>query len=57
MWSVNMSRVPDDSMMILGTLDTLGPRHGYEVQLNQGIIYASLVRVLQRGRIGKPWAL
>jgi PadR family transcriptional regulator PadR len=50
-------------LMVLQTLDVLGPLHGYgiarrieqlsgnEVQLNQGTIYASLVRLQQRGWI------
>lgn len=50
-------------MMVLQTLQTMGPLHGYglarrieqvsgdEVLLNQGTIYASLVRLQQRGWI------
>src|SRR5438094_8064437 len=53
----------DLDLMVLRTLDALGPLHGYgiarrieqvsgnEVLLNQGTIYASLVRLQQRGWI------
>jgi PadR family transcriptional regulator, regulatory protein PadR len=55
------------ALMILKTLETLGPLHGYgiarrieqvsgnEVLLNQGTIYASLVRLQQRGWISAEW--
>ena len=54
-------------LMVLQTLHTLGPLHGYgiarrieqmsgdEVILNQGTIYASLVRLQQRGWISAEW--
>ncbi|MGO8786807.1 MAG: PadR family transcriptional regulator [Terriglobia bacterium] len=54
-------------LMVLRTLDVLGPLHGYgiarrieqvsgnEVLLNQGTIYASLVRLQQRGWISAEW--
>jgi len=54
-------------LMVLQTLSTLGPLHGYgiarrieqvsgnEVLLNQGTIYASLVRLQQRGWISAEW--
>ena len=54
-------------VMVLQTLDVLGPLHGYgiarrieqvsgnEVLLNQGTIYASLVRLQQRGWIAAKW--
>jgi PadR family transcriptional regulator, regulatory protein PadR len=54
-------------VMVLRTLDALGPLHGYgiarrieqvsgdEVLLNQGTIYASLVRLQQRGWISAEW--
>jgi len=54
-------------LMVLRTLDALGPLHGYgiarrieqvsgnEVLLNQGTIYASLVRLQQRGWISAEW--
>jgi transcriptional regulator len=53
--------------MVLQTLAILGPQHGYgiarrieqvsgeEVLLNQGTIYASLVRLQQRGWIRAAW--
>lgn len=56
-------------LMVLKTLDAMGPLHGYGVarrieqlsrdvlQLNQGTIYASLVRLLQRGWIGSEWGI
>lgn len=55
------------ALMVLKTLDLLGPLHGYgiarrieqvsgnEVLLNQGTIYASLVRLQQRGWIDAEW--
>jgi PadR family transcriptional regulator len=54
-------------VMVLRTLDSMGPRHGYgiarrieqvsgdEFLLNQGTIYASLVRLQQRGWISAAW--
>jgi transcriptional regulator len=54
-------------LMVLQTLATMGPLHGYgiarrieevsgdEVLLNQGTIYASLVRLQQRGWISAEW--
>ena len=54
-------------VMVLQTLAVLGPQHGYgiarrieqvsgeEVLLNQGTIYASLVRLQQRGWIAAEW--
>jgi PadR family transcriptional regulator PadR len=56
-------------LMVLQTLDVLGPLHGYGlarrieqlggdgVLLNQGTIYASLVRLQQRGWIGAEWGV
>ena len=55
--------------MVLQTLHTLGPLHGYgiarrieqvsgdKVLLNQGTIYASLVRLQQRGWIAAEWGV
>jgi transcriptional regulator len=55
--------------MVLQTLDVLGPQHGYgiarrieqlsgnEILLNQGTIYASLVRLQQRGWISAKWGV
>jgi PadR family transcriptional regulator, regulatory protein PadR len=54
-------------LMVLQTLAFMGPLHGYgiarrieqasgdEVLLNQGTIYASLVRLQQRGWISAEW--
>jgi PadR family transcriptional regulator PadR len=54
-------------LMVLQTLATLGPQHGYGIArrieqvsgdailLNQGTIYASLVRLQQRGWISAEW--
>jgi PadR family transcriptional regulator, regulatory protein PadR len=54
-------------LMVLQTLDTMGSLHGYgiarrieqvsgnEVLLNQGTIYASLVRLQQHGWIASEW--
>lgn len=56
-------------LMVLQTLDTMGSLHGYgiarrieqlskdQVQLNQGTIYASLVRLQQRGWISAAWGV
>ena len=54
-------------LMVLKTLASMGPLHGYgiarrielvsgnEILLNQGTIYASLVRLQQRGWIAAEW--
>ncbi|SEB59589.1 PadR family transcriptional regulator [Terriglobus roseus] len=54
-------------LMVLKTLSTMGAQHGYgiarrieqvsnnEVLLNQGTIYASLIRLQQRGWIDASW--
>ena len=54
-------------LLVLQTLVAMGPLHGYgvarrieqssgdEVLLNQGTIYASLVRLQQRGWIAAEW--
>ena len=54
-------------VMVLQTLSAMGPLHGYgiarrieqtsgnQVLLNQGTIYASLVRLQQRGWIAAEW--
>jgi transcriptional regulator len=53
--------------MVLKTLAAMGPLHGYGIarrieqvsedalRINQGTIYASLVRLLQRGWISGAW--
>ncbi len=54
-------------LMVLQTLDTMGPLHGYGIarrieqvsgdvlQLNQGTIYAALLRLQQRRWISSSW--
>jgi PadR family transcriptional regulator, regulatory protein PadR len=54
-------------VMVLQTLATIGPLHGYgiarrieqvsgnQILLNQGTIYASLVRLQHRGLISAKW--
>jgi PadR family transcriptional regulator PadR len=54
-------------MLVLQTLASMGPQHGYgiarrieqqsgdEVLLNEGTIYAALVRLQQRGWISGVW--
>jgi len=54
-------------LMVLKTLEAMGPLHGYGIarrleqisehflQVNQGTIYASLVRLRQRGWISGAW--
>ncbi|HWW82681.1 MAG TPA: helix-turn-helix transcriptional regulator, partial [Vicinamibacterales bacterium] len=54
-------------LMVLKTLDAMGPLHGYGIalrieqvseavlQVNQGTVYASLVRLVQKGWIHAEW--
>jgi PadR family transcriptional regulator, regulatory protein PadR len=54
-------------LMVLKTLDTIGPLHGYGIaqrlqqvsgsvlQLNQGTLYPALLRLEQRGWISSRW--
>jgi PadR family transcriptional regulator PadR len=54
-------------LMVLKTLETMGPLHGYGIarrieqvsaealKINQGTIYASLVRLMQKGWIVGAW--
>ncbi|HET7697366.1 MAG TPA: PadR family transcriptional regulator [Vicinamibacterales bacterium] len=54
-------------LMVLKTLDSLGPLHGYGIaqrllqvsdsalQLNQGTLYPALLRLEQRGWIASKW--
>ena len=54
-------------LMVLKTLDTLGPIHGYGIarrieqvsedllQLNQGTLYPALLRLEQKGWITSKW--
>ncbi len=56
-------------LLVLRTLESMGPQHGYgiarrieqasgdAVLLNQGTIYASLVRLQQRGWITAEWGV
>jgi transcriptional regulator len=55
------------ALMILKTLDTLGPQHGYGIarrieqmsgnalRLNQGTLYPALVKLEQQGWIRAKW--
>ena len=54
-------------LMVLRTLDTMGPLHGYGIarrleqvsedalRLNEGTVYASLMRLLHRRLISTSW--
>lgn len=54
-------------LMVLKTLDAMGPLHGYGIarrieqlseellRLNEGTVYASLLRLLQNGWIFSEW--
>lgn len=54
-------------LMVLKTLETMGPLHGYGIarrieqlsedvlQLNEGTVYTSLVRLQQQGWISSAW--
>jgi len=54
-------------MLVLKTLDSMGPMHGFGIalriqqvsedllQLNQGTLYPALLRLEQRGWIGSKW--
>lgn len=56
-------------LMVLKTLETMGPLHGYGIarrieqisedalRLNQGTIYPSLVRLLQKRWISAEWGI
>jgi transcriptional regulator len=56
-------------LMVLKTLDAMGPLHGYglarrieqlsddALRLNQGTIYASLLRLGERGLIASAWGV
>ena len=55
------------TLMVLKTLDVLGPLHGYGIarrieqiseaalQVNQGTIYLCLIRLVQKGWIDSSW--
>jgi len=72
MLEINMSDKTDVlqgtlALMILKTLDTLGPQHGYGIarrieqlsrdalRLNQGTLYPALVKLEQQGWIRAKW--
>jgi transcriptional regulator len=56
-------------LMVLQTLETMGPLHGYGIarrieqvsedalQLNQGTIYAALLRLLEKRWIDSEWGV
>jgi PadR family transcriptional regulator PadR len=56
-------------LMVLQTLDALGPLHGYGIarrieqvsesvlQLNEGTVYTALLRLLQQGWIASEWGV
>ena len=56
-------------LLVLKTLDTLGPLHGYGIarrieqvsenllHLNQGTLYPALLRLEQKGWIGSKWGV
>lgn len=56
-------------LMVLQTLSTLGPLHGYQIaarleqvsggalQLNMGTLYPGLMRLEQRGFVGGAWGV
>jgi transcriptional regulator len=56
-------------LMVLQTLDALGPRHGYAIaarleqvssgalQLNMGTLYPALMRLEQRGLVKGTWGV
>jgi transcriptional regulator len=56
-------------LMVLRTLDTLGPQHGYGIarrieqisadalRLNEGTVYTSLMRLLERRWISASWGV
>ncbi|MEO8661538.1 MAG: PadR family transcriptional regulator [Bryobacteraceae bacterium] len=66
-----MQEVPYGTLdlLILKTLDSMGPLHGYRIarrieqvagnliQLNQGSIYPALIRLETRGWIGTEWGI
>lgn len=67
----NRAEVPYGTLdlMVLKTLDTLSPLHGYGIarrieqvaqgslELNQGTIYPALLRLEQRGWISSKWGV
>ena len=75
MLALNLSKVKADvpygtlDLLILKTLQTMGPMHGYRiarrieqvaenlVRLNQGSIYPALIRLEQQGWIRTQWGV
>jgi transcriptional regulator len=71
LWMANMDEVPYGALdlMVLKTLDGLGPLHGYGIArrieqiaegslaLNQGTIYPALLRLEQKGWIKSEWGM
>src|SRR5260370_17363115 len=75
MLAANMSEDKTDvpygtlDLLILKTLDTMGPMHGYRIarrieqvaenllRLNQGSIYPALIRLEQQGWIRTQWGI
>jgi transcriptional regulator len=69
--SIHKTEVPYGTLviLILRTLDTLGPLHGYSIarrieqvsgsvmRLSQGSIYPALVRLEQQGLISTKWGV
>ena len=71
--AINMTHSTSDvlqgtlDLMVMKTLDTLGPQHGYGIaqrlqqisndvlHLNQGTLYPALLRLEQRGWISSKW--
>src|SRR5215470_15575045 len=67
----NRSEVPYGTLdlMVLKTLDSMGPQHGYGIarrieqvaegslELNQGTIYPALLRLEQKGWIRSDWGV
>ena len=43
------------ALMILKTLDVLGPLHGYGIARNQGTLYPVLLKLEQEGSISSEW--
>jgi transcriptional regulator len=68
--STDKSEVPHGTLdlLILQTLHTLGPLHGYaiarrieqvagNIRLSQGAVYPALIRLEQQGWIGTEWGM
>jgi transcriptional regulator len=76
LWYISPVDMPKDhsevlqgtlDLMVLKTLDAMGPLHGYGIarrieqlsgellRLNEGTVYASLLRAMQKGWIRSEW--